>query len=55
MISSELIEVVGLCDRVFVMRDGEFAAELSGSHVNEESIMSVAASGPSNQSPVIHS
>jgi ABC-type sugar transport system ATPase subunit len=43
VISSELIEVVGLCDRVLVMRDGEIAAELDGNDITEESIMKVAA------------
>jgi ABC-type sugar transport system ATPase subunit len=42
-ISSELIEIVGLCDRVLVMRDGEMAAELASQDISEEAIMSVAA------------
>ncbi|WP_305989051.1 sugar ABC transporter ATP-binding protein [Roseibium sp. MMSF_3544] len=42
-ISSELIEIVGLCDRVFVMRDGELATELTSQDITEEAIMSVAA------------
>ena len=43
VISSELIEVVGLCDRVFVMRDGELARELTGDAITEEAIIAVAA------------
>jgi ribose transport system ATP-binding protein len=43
VISSELIEIVGLCDRVFVMRDGELARELGGGDITEEAIISVAA------------
>lgn len=43
VISSELIEVVGLCDRVFVMRDGELAHELTGDAITEEAIIAVAA------------
>ncbi|MBC6405329.1 MAG: sugar ABC transporter ATP-binding protein [Rhodospirillales bacterium] len=43
VISSELIEVVGLCDRVYVMRDGEIATELTGETITEERIMTVAA------------
>jgi ribose transport system ATP-binding protein len=43
VISSELIEIIGLCDRVFVMRDGELAKELSGDEITEEAIISVAA------------
>ncbi|MEO1115215.1 MAG: D-xylose ABC transporter ATP-binding protein, partial [Pseudomonadota bacterium] len=47
-ISSELIEIVGLCDRVFVMRDGELAAELMSQEISEEAIMSVAAAETSS-------
>ncbi|MEM6373044.1 MAG: ATP-binding cassette domain-containing protein, partial [Pseudomonadota bacterium] len=43
VISSELIEIVGLSDRVFVMRDGELAQELTGAEISEEAIMTVAA------------
>ncbi len=43
VISSELIEVVGLCDRVYVMRDGEIAAELRADDISEEGIITVAA------------
>ena len=43
VISSELIEVVGLCDRVYVMRDGELAKELTGDDITEEAIITVAA------------
>lgn len=42
-ISSELIEIVGLCDRVYVMRDGEIAKELQGEEITEEAIITVAA------------
>ena len=43
VISSELIEVVGLCDRVLVMRDGRIASELNDEEITEEAIMTVAA------------
>lgn len=43
IISSELIEVVGLCDRAFVMRDGDLAKELTGDAITEEAIIAVAA------------
>lgn len=43
VISSELIEIVGLCDRVYVMRDGEIASELRGDDISEEAIITVAA------------
>jgi ribose transport system ATP-binding protein len=38
-ISSELEEVIGMCNRVLVMRDGKIAATLEGSGINEEEIM----------------
>ncbi len=43
VISSELEEVIGLCDRVAVVRGGRIAAELSGDQLNEEDIMLYAA------------
>ena len=45
MISSELIEVVGLADRVLVMRDGGFAAHLHGDEISEDAIIAAAAAG----------
>ncbi|HET7839866.1 MAG TPA: sugar ABC transporter ATP-binding protein [Rectinemataceae bacterium] len=38
-ISSELEEVIGMCNRVLVMRDGKIAATLEGRDINEEEIM----------------
>ena len=43
MISSELPEVVGMADRVVVMREGELTGELTGSGIEEEGIMHLAA------------
>ena len=42
MISSELTEVVGMADRVIVMREGRLAGELQGEDATEESIMHLA-------------
>lgn len=42
MISSELPEIVGLSDRVVVMREGRLVAELSGSDINEQTIIRYA-------------
>jgi ribose transport system ATP-binding protein len=39
LISSELEEVIGLCDRVVVMREGRVAGELAGDAVGEQQIM----------------
>jgi D-xylose transport system ATP-binding protein len=45
MISSELPEVLGMADRILVMREGEKAAELSRAEATEELIMSYATLG----------
>jgi ribose transport system ATP-binding protein len=42
MISSEMPEVTGLADRVFVMREGVITGELSGKNINEQSIIQLA-------------
>jgi ribose transport system ATP-binding protein len=45
VISSELPELVGLADRVMVMRGGRFVAELAGEAITEENVVYAAASG----------
>ncbi len=47
MISSELPEVLGMADRILVMREGEKAADLSRVEATEEVIMSYATLGES--------
>jgi len=42
MISSELPEVIGMSDRVIVMREGVVSGELNGAEINEQAIMSLA-------------
>jgi rhamnose transport system ATP-binding protein len=42
MISSELPEVLGMADRVFVMREGRITAELERAEANSESVMFAA-------------
>jgi ribose transport system ATP-binding protein len=42
MISSELPEVVGICDRVVVMYEGKACGILEGDHINEKSIIQMA-------------
>lgn len=44
VISSELPELVGLSDRVLVMRGGRFVAELKGSDITEQNVVYAAAS-----------
>ena len=45
LFSSELPELMSLCDRVVVMKNNAVAGELSGDDINEEHIMSLAAGG----------
>ena len=42
LISSELPEIIGLSDRVYVMREGRIRGELSGSELSEENIAKYA-------------
>ncbi|ONK09912.1 sugar ABC transporter ATP-binding protein [Streptomyces sp. MP131-18] len=46
MVSSELPEVLGMADRVLVMREGRITAELPGSRATEESVMFAATGQP---------
>jgi ABC-type sugar transport system ATPase subunit len=48
MVSSELNELIGLCDRLLVMRDGHVVTELAGPSATEEEILThaVRVSGP---------
>ena len=45
VVSSELPEILGICDRVLVMRDGQIVGELQGKQTSEEEIMSYASFG----------
>lgn len=42
MVSSELLEVIGLSDRVLVMREGRLEGELTGKEITQENIMAYA-------------
>ncbi|MGE4565439.1 MAG: sugar ABC transporter ATP-binding protein, partial [Victivallaceae bacterium] len=39
LVSSDLEELIGMCDRVLVLRSGRLAGEVAGEQVNEEEIM----------------
>ncbi|MEN0088200.1 MAG: sugar ABC transporter ATP-binding protein [Pseudomonadota bacterium] len=43
MVSSEIPEVIGMSDRVIVMREGRIAAEFSGSEMTPENLVRAAA------------
>lgn len=40
MISSEMPEILGMCDRIYVMNEGKMVAELDGKQATQEIIMS---------------
>jgi ribose transport system ATP-binding protein len=42
VISSEMEELIGLCNRLYVMKEGTIAGQLQGEHINEEEIMFLA-------------
>lgn len=42
MISSELPELIGMCDRVYVMSKGQIKGELSAGDITQEKIMYLA-------------
>lgn len=42
-ISSEMEEIIGMCDRVYVMREGEIMGELLEDQISEENIMYLAS------------
>ncbi len=39
MISSEMPEILGMCDRIYVMNEGKFIAEMDGKDATQEKIM----------------
>ena len=42
MVSSEMLELIGMCDRVLVMRAGRMAGELDRDDLTEERIIELA-------------
>jgi putative multiple sugar transport system ATP-binding protein len=38
-ISSELPEILGICDRIYVMRDGKIVGEMPASEASQEIVM----------------
>ena len=45
MVSSEMTEVIGMSDRVLVMREGKLVGELDRSELEEERIITYAVGG----------
>lgn len=51
VISSELPELLGLCDRVLVIREGTVAGELGADEMTEETIIRLASGLQNEQTP----
>ena len=51
VISSELPELVGVCDRVLVVREGRLSGEVAGDDVTEENIMRLASVTGTDSAP----
>ena len=49
MVSSELQEIVGMCDRVYVMRNHRIAGCVEGENITQVKIMEIAAGGSSHE------
>ncbi len=45
VISSELPELIGVCDRILVVREGRISGEVTGNDMSEENIMHLASFG----------
>jgi putative multiple sugar transport system ATP-binding protein len=39
MISSEMPELLGMCDRIYIMNEGQFVGELTAAQASQEKIM----------------
>jgi ribose transport system ATP-binding protein len=46
LVSSEMMEIIGLCDRVLVVSEGRISGELSKPDITEENIMRLAVARP---------
>ena len=45
MISSEMPELLGICDRIYVLSEGRIVGELAGSEASQEKIMGAIVRG----------
>lgn len=48
VISSEMPEIIGICDRVYVMNGGRIVGELEGERITQETIMGCIQGGKTN-------
>lgn len=49
MVSSELPELIGMCDRVYVMAEGRITGEVAKQEMTQEAIMRLATGGEKNE------
>ena len=49
VISSELPELIGICDRILVVREGQIAGEVAGAEMTEDRIIYLASVGTPHQ------
>lgn len=49
VISSDLSEILGISDRIYVMQEGRMAGEICGEDANEEAVIRLAAGSKSNK------
>jgi L-arabinose transport system ATP-binding protein len=52
-ISSELSEILGLSDRIYVMQSGRITGELSGANATEEAVLKLAMADQLSTTPVV--
>lgn len=45
MISSEMPELIGMCDRIYVMNEGALVGELAAADASQERIMRMILNG----------
>jgi putative multiple sugar transport system ATP-binding protein len=49
MISSEMPELLGMCDRIYVMNEGAIVGELTRAEASQEKIMALILTGKETQ------
>nr|WP_245413430.1 sugar ABC transporter ATP-binding protein [Mangrovicella endophytica] len=53
VVSSEMPELIGICDRILVMREGRIVAEVSGEHMNENEIVVHATGATAEEAALV--